>query len=187
MQIEAQDYLRLVEKAGTIVFLDTESTGLNGDYNSLLCVSFKPYGKKPYSFRVRRPGDDRKLIEDAIKEMERYDCIVTFNGVRHDFPLMEARSLFHRGQPLPRLKHHLDLYLKLKYRLKAARKNQAHLSRWLDTGEKKMDMSPQEWNDVLAYPEKNFPTMIQRCESDVRGLEAMYKRCRHLIKDIKRT
>jgi hypothetical protein len=41
--IDAQDYLRLLEDANRIAFVDIEATGLRGDYNSTLVVSIKPY------------------------------------------------------------------------------------------------------------------------------------------------
>jgi uncharacterized protein YprB with RNaseH-like and TPR domain len=53
MKIDVQRYLDLVEQANSLLFLDIEATGLKGDYNSVLCVSLKPYGGKPYTFSVK--------------------------------------------------------------------------------------------------------------------------------------
>ena len=46
MQIEVPTFLRLAEQAKRILFVDLEATGLRGDYNSVLCVSMRPYGEK---------------------------------------------------------------------------------------------------------------------------------------------
>ena len=62
MQIEASDYLRLVEKSNTLAFFDIEATGLRGDYNSVLVASIKPYNSKPYSFVVKQPGNDSRIV-----------------------------------------------------------------------------------------------------------------------------
>jgi hypothetical protein len=49
-----------------------------------------------------------------------------------------------------------------------------------------MSVSASDWSDMPSQTEELMPTMIKRCESDVKGLEALYKRTRHLIKDITR-
>jgi uncharacterized protein YprB with RNaseH-like and TPR domain len=45
MQLNTQTYLDLVENAKKLVFFDIESTGLRGDYGSIICASFKPYNE----------------------------------------------------------------------------------------------------------------------------------------------
>ena len=42
MQLDAQDFLRLVESNKSLGFVDIESTGFRGDYNSVLVVSVLP-------------------------------------------------------------------------------------------------------------------------------------------------
>jgi hypothetical protein len=42
------------------------------------------------------------------------------------------------------------------------------------------------WSEVLYKTEEAMKTMVERCESDVIGLEGLYKRTRHLYRDIKR-
>jgi hypothetical protein len=42
------------------------------------------------------------------------------------------------------------------------------------------------WNRVLAWPKAYLPTMVERCESDVTGLEALYDATKHLIREVKR-
>jgi hypothetical protein len=49
-----------------------------------------------------------------------------------------------------------------------------------------MGVSAEVWNKILSDTEQHMPEMRARCESDVKGLEALYKRTRHLIRDIKR-
>ena len=49
-----------------------------------------------------------------------------------------------------------------------------------------MGVSAEAWNEVLRDPGKAMPKMIARCESDTAGLMALYKRTRHLVRDLKR-
>lgn len=187
MNVDVPTYLRLVEETQRLVFLDIEATGLRGDYNSVLVVSLKPYGGEPYSLVTERVGDDRKLVRKVRDEVEKVaDCIVTYYGSGFDIPMINTR-LLNAGQRDMASIHHIDMYYKLKYRLNMARKSQAHLLRFVNTLQQKLDMNPNEWNEVLAAPKKMLPRMVERCESDVMGLEALYNKTKHLIRDIKRT
>lgn len=184
VQVDPKTYLRLVEKAKTLAFVDIEATGLNGDYNSVVVVSVKPYGEKPISIVAERPGDDRKVVTEAKRLMEQFDAWVTYYGKGFDRKMLDTRLWFYRKPPID-LRHHIDLYFMLKYKINTSRKSQAHLLRFLGTLEQKMDMGANDWNKILANPKRWLPKMQQRCESDVIGLEGLYERSKHLIRDIK--
>ncbi len=78
------------------------------------------------------------------------------------------------------------MYYTLKANTLTARRSQGHLLSWLETPEEKMTVSAEEWNRILYDTERSMKTMLKRCESDVTGLEALYRKARHLIRDIKR-
>mgnify|MGYP000075515246 FL=1 len=186
MQIEAQDYLRLVEKANTLAFFDIEATGLRGDYNSILVGSIKPFLGKPYSFVVKQPGNDNKVVRDLKDALEQYDCWVTYYGKGFDIPMLNTRLLKWGAKPVEK-RHHLDMYFSLKSNLLTARKSQGHLLSWLAAPEQKMTVGADVWNEVIANPNgKAMKTMIERCESDVEGLQGLYERTKHVLRDIKR-
>lgn len=187
MQIEAQDFLRLVEKTHTLAFVDLESTGLKGDYNSVLVVSFKPYGRAPYALVCEEPGNDKELLYCVHEEMARYQCIVTYYGKGFDIPMLNTRMLGWGIEPLEPM-HHIDMYFTLKSKLLTGRRSQGHLLEWLDTPEKKMSVGAGEWNKVLnsATRKEAMAKMVKRCNSDTTGLCDLYKRTSHLITDIRR-
>ena len=182
MQIKPQDYLDLVEDAKQICFVDIEATGLKGDYNSVLVVSVKPYNMKPISFVVKQPGHDIKVVREAGDYMEDFMCWVTYYGKGFDIPMLNTRRTKWELLPIEK-RHHIDMYYMLKYNLNTARRSQAHLLRFLNCDQQKMEMSPSDWNDVVAGGD--LKKMTERCESDTAGLEALYKKTRHLICDIK--
>ncbi len=183
MQLAAQEFLRLVEATGKIVFLDIEATGLHGDYNSASVVSMKPYKKPPRTWSVIRPGDDKPMLEQVKGELEKYSCWVTYYGKMFDIKMLNTRLTRWGLLPIePR--HHIDMYWQLKHHLLMSRRSQAHLLRFFDCEIQKMDVNPEMWNQVLANPKKYLPTLIKRCESDTAGLEALYNKTRHLIRDI---
>ena len=49
-----------------------------------------------------------------------------------------------------------------------------------------MTVGADTWNDVLYNTKEAMETMVERCESDVIGLEGLYNKVRHLIRDVKR-
>lgn len=183
--VDAKDYLRLLEDANRIVFVDIEATGLRGDYNSALVVSIKPYHSAPFSLTCERPGHDQKLVREAKEALEQYDAWVTYYGKGFDLPFLNTRLLRWKRPPIEK-RHHLDLYFTLKSNLLTARKSLAHLCRFLDTPEQKMDMSPEDWNKIVENPDKWMPKMVQRCESDVIGLQDLYDKTKHIVREIKR-
>ena len=185
MNIGAQEFLKMAEETGKIATFDIEATGLKGDYNSVLIVTVKPYGKKCITLSVDRPGDDRRLVVAARELLQRYPVWISYYGKGFDVPMIQTRLLSHRAKPLVKSLH-LDIYWLLKAHIITARRSQAHYLRWMDTPSQKMDMSPEEWNQVLANPKKALVRMRQRCESDCIGLEGLYDRVKHLVADIRR-
>lgn len=185
MQVETQTFLRLTEAMETIACVDIEATGLKGDYNSILCVSFKPWGRKPYTFTVETPGRDKALVRAVKAELEKYDAWITYYGRGFDMPDINTRLLYHRCSPVVK-RPHIDLYWQLKAKLLNSRRSQGHLLNWLKLPEQKMSVSAEAWNEVLANPKRAMAQMKRRCESDVAGLECLYNRTKHLITDITR-
>ena len=186
MKVEVQEYLDLVEATGKLAFVDIEASGLRGDYNSIHCISVKPFDKKPYTYSIKALGNDVKVVRDFKEDLKQYGCIATYYGSGFDLPMINTRLLKWGQKPLEPI-FHIDLYYKLKSRLLTARKSQGHLLSFLETPEEKMSVSASAWSEMGFKLAEHLPTMIERCESDVAGLEALYKRTRHLIGDIKRS
>ena len=185
MQVDAQDYLRLVEKANTICFFDIEATGLRGDYNSVLVTSIKPFHGKPTSFRITQAGNDKAVVRQAKELLESYDIWVTYYGKGFDIPFIQARLLRH-GLPALNKQPHADMYFALRKKLILSRGSMAHIASWLKLPEQKMSVSASVWSEVIASPKVHMPMLVERCESDCAVLEKLWKRTKHLIRDIKR-
>lgn len=184
MQVEAQDFLKIIEQTKGLVFVDIESTGLKGDYGSALVVSVKPYKAKPISVVVKQVGHDQKVVREAKELLERADCWVTYYGKMFDIPFLNTRLLRWGEKPIEK-KPHIDMYFTLKSNIVTARKSQSHLLLWLGTQEQKMGVSADTWAQI-GVDSKNLSTMTKRCESDVIGLEGLYDKTKHLIREITR-
>ena len=184
MQLDPQVFLKLCEGAKTLCFFDIEATGLRGDYNSVLVVSVRPFDGEVRSFAISQPGNDQRVVREAKKELESYECWCGYFSKGFDIPMLNTR-LLKWGQPPIQTRPHIDMYYTLKANVLTARRSQAHLLEWLDTPEKKLHVGADMWNKVLSNPRIVMPKMVERCESDTAGLQDLYKRTRHLIKEIK--
>ena len=184
MKLETADFLRLVEQANTLAFIDIEATSLRADYGSTLVVSVKPYQSKPKTFVVSQPGHDQKVVREAKEEMEKYDCWCGYYSKGFDLPFLNTRLLKWGLMPIDK-RPHLDLYFAIQPKLAMSRKSQAQLLGFLGTHEQKMGLSPNIWTEVLHDP-KAMKLLIARCESDVTGLQAGYDKVKHMVAEIKR-
>ena len=186
MQLDTQTFLDMAEDSNKICFWDIESTGLRGDYNSILVVSVRPYSGPSKTFFVLQPGNDNGLVRSVKAELEKYVCWVTYFGKGFDLKMMDTRLLKWGQRPVDK-RHHIDLYFTLKSHLLTARRSQGHLLSWLGTPQQKMGVGADEWNKILSDPQgPPMKTMIKRCESDTAGLRGLYMRTRHLVQDIKK-
>ena len=186
MQIEPQDFLRLAEASNSICFFDIEATGLRGDYNSILVASVKPYKGKAETVTIQQAGNDKAVVRKTKEILESYDCWVTYYGKGFDIPMINTR-LLKWGYPPVVKKLHLDMYYTLKSNLLTARRSQGHLLSWLEVPEQKMTVGADMWNAIVTDPSgPAMKTMVKRCESDVEGLQGLYERTNHVIRDIKR-
>ena len=184
MQVDAQTFLPIAEKAGAIAFVDIEASNLKADFGTVVVVSIKPYGLPPVTFSAK-PGRDKALLKQVAAELAKYPVWVTFYGKMFDIPFINSRLLVNEMSPLPK-HHHIDMYWIVKLQTALSRRNQAHLLEWLETPQKKMSVSPNVWANMPAEPEASLAVLVERCESDVSGLEALYNRTKHLIREITR-
>lgn len=187
MQIDAQEVLSMAEQTGKLVFFDLETANLTGDYGKILVASLKPYGKKPITWNIHpdigSPSEEH-LVAEVRDALESFPIWVSYYGKMFDVPMLRSRLLFFKQRNVePR--HHLDMYFMLKSKVLTSRRSQAHYLRWLDMPEQKMDLSPAEWGEAMESP-KAMRKLVARCESDVRGLEQLYKNTRHLVVNIER-
>ena len=185
MNIEPEMFLRLCEETKKLVFFDIESTGQKGDYNSVLCVSIKPYKAKPVTHVIKQVGNDKAVVRLAKETLEGACCWVSYYGKGFDIPMLNTRLLKWGYEPIAK-RPHVDMYFTLKANILTGRRSQAHLLAWLGTKEQKMTVGADIWSSLAMSFDKNIETLIKRCESDVHGLEDMYTRTNHLIREITR-
>ena len=94
------------------LFLDTETTGLSGGAGTvafLVGLGYIRNGQMTVEqFFMKDYSDEGDLLEQVRERMERFSCVVTFNGRAFDMPLLASRFVMNRMGSCPDL-FNLDL------------------------------------------------------------------------------
>jgi len=184
-QVEIQKFLDWIERDHTLLTWDIEASGLNADYDQILCISIKPYGKKCVTFQLKKGETDKKICLQARDMLSVADAWCTYYGKGYDVKMLNTRLLYHQV-PLLVKQPHIDLFYVLKYFMKTGSKSQAHLLDFLELPEEKMTVHPSTWSQMSVHFTKNMKILVKRCESDCEGLEALYDRTKLAIQDARR-
>ena len=184
MQLDVQRYLELVENNNSICFFDLETTGREAEYDSIICGSIKSYHDAPMTFTVKQIGNDQKILKELKEWLTSFDVYVTYYGKGFDTLFLNTRSLKWRQPPLPPMLH-LDMYFALRGKLILGRRSQGHIASWLRLPVEKMSVSADIWSEAPYKPKLNLPILVERCESDVTGLQQLYDTSKHLVRDLK--
>lgn len=98
-------------RAGDLLFLDIETTGLSSSVPLFLIGSLHAgndaAGSKLELFLARTQSEERAAIAQFLQLVEG-KTLVTFNGKRFDWPYIEGRALRH-GLKIPTPRAHFDL------------------------------------------------------------------------------
>jgi hypothetical protein len=100
-------------------------------------------------------------------------------------PFVNTRLLKWGYAPID-TRHHIDLFFTLKSNTKMSSKGLGRFLSLLGTDEQKMGVSQNVWSEMGFKLNTHMPLMVKRCESDTIGLEGLYDKTRHIIKEIKK-
>ena len=96
------------------LFLDTETTGLSGGAGTIAFLVGAGYIRRGVmtveQFFMRDYSDEPDLLYHLKGLMEKFDCVVTFNGRTFDMPLLTTRFTMNRMRDYPEL-FDLDLLM----------------------------------------------------------------------------
>lgn len=142
------------------------------DYGKVLCYSAKWYGDKQLLFARH---DDKGFLGGIHALLDEADAVVTFNGKRHDLPLLN-REFLKAGLSPPSPYKHVDLLDTAKRAFKFPSNKLQHLVTELGIGSKLDHEGFDLWTKVILNDEKAWTTMEKYNKQDVRLLEKLYKR-----------
>lgn len=182
--------------------MDLECTHLNSDEGFLLCGGIKPLGEPGYVISLddcrRGPARmiDKFLALKIRDELEKYDGIITWNGIMFDIPFLNDRLLRANQRPLRKMFHIDAMYYARQgmSRLKSSRLD--WVAKWFRIPMSKTSLDITTWVDayqeVIAWwatkgnlPFKRaFKYIVEHCHKDLEVTEMVYNRLKPRIRRI---
>jgi len=137
-----------------IGYLDIETSDLNANFGHIItwCILDGDTGKI-ISGRLRRSDVfrtgtfDKRILKDLVREMRHFDVLVVYYGsdYRFDLPFIRARCLYwNLDFPVDREVFCIDLYSKVKQKLKLASRKLKYVTKFLGI-KGKTEIEPDIW------------------------------------------
>lgn len=169
-----------------IAIVDIEATELKADRGHLLCVSIKevlPNSLKGKVVTIRiddkrnKAGvfNDKWVVQEAIKECDKYDLLVGWYSSRYDFPFINTRAQKYHTKELDKeFRRDLCLSARGKYCLTSNRL--ANWGKFLFGKSGKTFLDFDIWKAADRGDKKAIAYICDHCEADVIETERIYKR-----------
>ena len=148
----------------------------------MICCAFKPYGGPAYCIsRKAEDTDDKSLCLKIRDELEKYDHLVTYNGVGYDKSFISGRLLKYGEKPLRR-QLHTDCYRIAKRLFNWTLHSLRLVVICEHLGiEGKTRVEPAIWEkfkyDAVGGKEEALREIIGHCIQDVVTLEQAWDKC----------
>lgn len=175
----------------SVVMFDLETTDLSGMIGRILCCSFKPLGKEPYTFRAdRKPYRTNDIIDDSIlaeairDELESYDIVVGHNSKLFDLKFLATR-LFKAGLRPREPQYQVDTMWVVRSHLRTSSKLE-NVQKFMGLPEQKTPITWDNWSRAGAFVKSAMDEVVIHCEQDVKVLEGVYIGLSPYIKELKK-
>lgn len=177
-----------IETAMTLVGAHTSASGLYGKNLStkyvirdwyLLCVCLKKKGdKKVTTFTAHDSGlpeDDYNVVKSVREYLEDVDILIAHNGDKFDMKAFNARLMFHKLPPLPKIIQ-LDTLKEARKVARITSNRLDYIAFHLGIEERKIKHERDLWRDLLfdTGDAQAMREMARYCAQDVVVLENVY-------------
>lgn len=143
---------------------------------SFICAAYKELGKdKVTSLQVKKVGDDKQLVSDLRDVLVGADIVIGQNIKSYDIRKLQARLIYHKLPPLPKLTMVDTLIEARKSKFTSNRLD--YLGKHL-LGEGKMEVHYSLWLEVMKGSKPAIKKMSEYCDTDVIRNEEIYLRLR---------
>lgn len=164
---------------------------LKASINSIICAGWKVYGeKKTHCINAwdfpewkKDVNNDRPLLNALIDVLLNADAVITHNGKRFDWRMIQTRLMINKMDPLPKIQH-VDT-------CSVAKKHLSLFNNRLDTlgkalaNDKKLENGGWDlWVKVMQRDKKAMELMERYCKQDVDLLEKVFKKLLPLVNDL---
>lgn len=187
-------YIKEKEKAITRGFFDIETGNLKANFGILLSYAIKVENEDKIYFGTVTKDDydnktlDKRLVQQCIDDLSKFDEILTYYGTRFDIPFVRSRALYW-GLEFPKYGfiNHKDIYYMVKNRLCFSSNHLETACRFLGINEK-THIDNAAW--VLAActaDKKSLNEMLDHNKKDVIITEKLYHRLQDYVKSTRRS
>lgn len=184
-------FIKEIQEGGkkrVVGVLDIEFDGFKADFGTILTYAIKVLNhKKIYTGRIYKKDllnfdFDKRIVKNLLKDINRFDELITFFGSRCDIPYIRTRTLqYDLTFPFYGFIKHIDLYYWVKYKLKLHRNSLDSACRFLGIEEKNhVDM--QIWRKGKLGDKKSIDYILDHNIRDVIATEKVY----HILKNYSR-
>ena len=176
-----------------IGYLDIEADGLKPDWGTMLTWSIKPEGELFVMSDVITREDlfygnrDKRIIQSMVRELSKYDVVVTYYGTGYDLPFVRAKALHYNLDFVDYGKiFHWDLYYTVKSKLHLSSNSLENVCDYLGI-EGKTPLSKDVWRDAKYGDPTAIGKVLEHNKGDVIILENLANKLLPFVKLTKRS
>ncbi len=181
-----QCYQKEWYKKERIGFIDIETSELTADAGILLSYCIKESGTnkilkgvidKKDLFKTSDGHEDRKLVQQCILDMLKFDRLVGYYSSRFDISFLRTRALTNKLD-FPEFKQlkHTDVWMMARSKLKLRRNTQENVCRNLFGTTEKTHVEMKYWRAALRGDKRSLNYILDHNIKDVKDLEKIYNK-----------
>lgn len=183
--MEKPDTAPMHEKMG---IFDIETTGLTANWGVMVswCMLDHETGEIAHDTvtkREIRDREDKRIVKSAIKEMKKYDRVLTWYGTRFDIPYVRTKALKHGLEfPAYRDLYHTDLLYISRAKLRLHSNRLEAVCGYFEIPAKTHKMTPKLNHDLQAGKQYALDDVLEHCKEDVWSTNEVFKMfIRHMM------
>ena len=132
--------------------------------------------------------EDRNLSKAIFKAVQKYDVVVSWNGIKFDETFLATR-LREYGIHSTRWPRHKDLMYTARYKLRVSSASLDNIARLLSIhskyGVKKTQLDRKRWRKAIRGDKASYNYVVRHCAEDVKVLPAIWEEIKDLVTEIK--
>jgi uncharacterized protein YprB with RNaseH-like and TPR domain len=163
-----------------IGFLDIESTGFKSDYDHAICYCIKDGDKIIGDKLVKSDFKngyhvDKRLMKSLIRDLKKFDKIVSFYGKGFDVPFLRGRTVIN-GLDFPPFgsMFHEDLYYSVRGKYGLSRNSLENSCKFLVGKSNKTHIDAVHWVQARQGNEKSIKYIFDHNKFDVIDTQNLY-------------
>jgi uncharacterized protein YprB with RNaseH-like and TPR domain len=162
--------------------IETTDFTTGGIRDHLICASLLPLDSDDVttlSIKFRDKRNDRKLLKEIVKEMNKYDLLIGHNIAAFDFNWLNSRLMYHNLPNFSKRWIYYDTYQAAKrLAIKSKRKSLVFLCDYFKVPYVKTSIYPVSWGMIDSPREAEFTKavhdIVYHCEEDVKSNRELF-------------